>query len=108
MVTRSRNTAAFGTTTRTVPTLNELRAHMADTGRGGADSALTWDDVNNLRARDAAGHIIDTNGGAGGGYVYTGQALLLDMNPHFDNAPLRLTQAPKTRGRVQRRGGCHS
>ena len=87
-------TAAFGTTTRTVPTLSELRAHMDATGRGDADSALTWDDINNFRARDAAGNLIDTNGEAtAGGYVYTGQALLLDMNPHFDNAPLRLTQA---------------
>ncbi|MDB5540940.1 MAG: heme peroxidase [Devosia sp.] len=86
-------TAAFGTTTRTVPTLSELRAHLAATGRGDADSALTWDDIGNLRARDAAGNVLDTNGTSAGGYVYTGQALLLDMNPHFDNAPLRLTQA---------------
>lgn len=90
--TQAYTTAAFGTTTRTIPTLNELRAHLAATGRGDADSVLTWDDINNLRARDAAGNLIDTNGGAAGGYVFTGQALLLDMNPHFDNAPLRLTQ----------------
>ncbi len=69
-----------GLTTRTVPTLNELRQHVIDTGR----DALTWDDVNNYRARDTSGHLIDTNGAAAGGYVYTGQALLLDMNPTFD------------------------
>jgi Ca2+-binding RTX toxin-like protein len=81
-----------GLTTRTLPTLDELRQHMADTGRGSADSALTWDDINNLRARDATGHLIDGNGAlTAGGYAYTGQALLLDMNPHFDSA--RLTPA---------------
>jgi Ca2+-binding RTX toxin-like protein len=71
-----------GTTTRTVPTLAELRAHLVATGR----DDLTWDDVNNYRARDASGHVIDTNGAAVGGNVYTGQALLLDMNPHIDSA----------------------
>lgn len=71
-----------GLTTRTVPTLNELRDHVLATGR----DALTWDDVNNYRARDASGHVFDTNGSDAGGYVYTGQALLLDMNPTFDNA----------------------
>ena len=69
-----------GLTNRTVPTLDELRAHMLATGRDG----LTWDDINNFRARDAAGHLIDTNGAAAGGYVHTGQSLLLDMNPDFN------------------------
>ena len=86
-----------GLTNRTVPTLDELRAHMLATGR----DALTWDDINNLRARDAAGHVIDTNGAAAGGYVYTGQAVLLDMNPdfsliNFNNAAIKaggVTQA---------------
>ncbi|WP_172599275.1 peroxidase family protein [Rhizobium leguminosarum] len=68
-----------GTTTRTVPTLAELRAHLLATGR----DDLTWDDVNNYRARDAGGHVIDTNGATVGGYVFTGQALLLDMNPNI-------------------------
>jgi Ca2+-binding RTX toxin-like protein len=71
-----------GTTTRTLPTLAELRAHLVATGR----DDLTWDDVNNYRARDADGHVIDTNADSVGGYVYTGQALLLDMNPHVDSA----------------------
>ena len=74
-----------GTTTRTVPTLNEMREHIRETGR--AD--LTWDDINNLRSRDDHGQVIDTNGAAAGGYVYTGEALLLDMNPRFDAARLQ-------------------
>jgi Ca2+-binding RTX toxin-like protein len=74
-----------GTTTRTVPTLNEMRQHIRETGR--AD--LTWDDINNLRARDDHGQVVDTNGIAAGGYVYTGEALLLDMNPRFDAARLQ-------------------
>lgn len=68
------------TTTKTVPTLGELRAYVEATGR----DALTWDDINNYRTRDAQGHVIDTNGTAAGGYVYTGQPLLLDMNPNFN------------------------
>jgi Ca2+-binding RTX toxin-like protein len=74
-----------GTTTRTVPTLAELREHIRETGR--AD--LTWDDINNLRERKDDGQLVDTNGPAAGGYVYTGEALLLDMNPRFDAARLQ-------------------
>jgi Ca2+-binding RTX toxin-like protein len=81
----SPNGLGVGTTTRTVPTLNEMREHIRDTQR--AD--LTWDDINNLRARDDHGQVIDTNGPAAGGYVYTGEALLLDMNPRFDAARLQ-------------------
>ncbi len=55
----------------TLPTLDELRAHIVATGR----DALTWEDVNNLRNRDAAGHVIAGT---------SGSALLLDMNPRFD------------------------
>ena len=56
-------------TTKTLPTLAELRAHIDATGR----DALTWEDVaGDLRPRDASGHVI-----AGG----SGQPLLLDMNP---------------------------
>ncbi|TPK92269.1 hypothetical protein FJ934_20890 [Mesorhizobium sp. B2-4-12] len=69
-----------GQTTRTLPTLNELREHLRATMR----DDLTWDDINNLRARDAQGHVIDTNGSVPGGFNYTGEALLLDMNPRFD------------------------
>ena len=67
-------------TNQTLPTLNELRANIAATGR--AD--LSWEDIGNLRARDAHGQVIDTNSAAAGGSVSTGEALLLDMNPRFD------------------------
>jgi len=72
---------AFGETTNaTLPTLNELRAHLIATGR--AD--LTWEDVANLRNRDASGNIA-TGAEAGN----SGQALILDMNPRFDEAHFR-------------------
>ena len=71
-------TNAFGETTKdTLPTLSELRAHLVATGR----DDLSWADVLNLRNRDANG---DVASGAGAGS--TGQALLLDMNPHFNTA----------------------
>ena len=61
-----------GTSThQTLPTLDELRAHVEATGR----DALTWEDVNDLRNRDASGHVIAGT---------SGSALLLDMNPRFD------------------------
>ncbi len=62
-------------TNATLPTLNELRTHLDATKR----DALTWDDVANLRNRDAAGHVVAGT---------SGEALLLDMNPHFDRAHL--------------------
>ncbi|SMC31109.1 peroxidase family protein [Polynucleobacter kasalickyi] len=61
-------------TDSTLPTLNELRAHLVATGR----DDLNWDDISGLRNRDASGHVI-TGAGAG-----TGDAIILDMNPHFD------------------------
>jgi len=68
-------------TNQTLPTLDELRAHVDATSR----DALTWDDVLNLRNRDAKGHVIaDGQPGAG----QSGSALLLDMNPRFDEAHL--------------------
>ena len=68
----------FGETTNaTLPTLNELRTHLLATGR----DDLSWADVLDLRQRDATGHVVA--GGTG-----TGQALLLDMNPHFDTTRL--------------------
>ena len=69
----------------TLPTLAELNAHLRATGR----AELTWDDVNNLRARDAHGQIMDGDAAtAGTQAVKTGHALLLDMNPHFDTTRL--------------------
>ena len=71
-------TTADGTVTnQTLPTLDELRAHVEATGR----DALTWDDISNLRNRDAHGHVIATGQPGAGG---SGSALLLDMNPRFD------------------------
>ncbi len=48
-------------TNQTLPTLNELRQHVIETDR----AALTWEDVLN--------------------YHGSGQSLILDMNPRFDN-----------------------
>ena len=62
-------------TNDTLPTLNELRAHIVATGRDN----LTWEDLSDLRNRDDAGHV--TTG-------TSGEALLLDMNPRFDAAHL--------------------
>ncbi len=77
---------AFGNTTNaTLPTLNELRAHLTATGR--AD--LTWEDVSNLRNRDAHGQVIDSDPGTAGVQgTGSGAALLLDSNPRFDEAHL--------------------
>lgn len=69
-------TDAFGNVTdATLPTLNELRAHLVSTGR----DDLSWEDIANLRNRDASGHVTDGTSGA---------ALLLDSNPRFDEAHL--------------------
>ena len=70
-------------THQTLPTLSELRAHVLATGR----DDLTWDDIANFRVRDAQGHVLDADPNtAGVQAVYTREALLLDMNPHFDDA----------------------
>ncbi|RFC62254.1 hypothetical protein DYI37_17265 [Fulvimarina endophytica] len=66
-------------THETLPTLNELRAHIDATGR----ASLTWDDIGNLRNRDGAGQL---SGGS------SGESLLLDMNPRFDTAHLIAAQ----------------
>jgi|CXWL01.1.fsa_nt_gi Ca2+-binding RTX toxin-like protein len=71
----------------TLPTLNELRAHIIATGR--AD--LSWEDVTNLRNRDAEGQVADGS--------TSGQALLLDMNPRFD--AVRLFPVNDDLGKVQ-------
>jgi hypothetical protein len=62
----------------TLPTLNELRAHLRATGR----DDLTWEDVSNLRNRDMVTGDVIADGQPGAGL--SGHALLLDMNPHFD------------------------
>jgi Ca2+-binding RTX toxin-like protein len=58
-------TDAFGNqSTKTLPTLNELRQQVIDTGR----TALTWEDVTDYRHRDGNGHVVlyDTSGNAVG------------------------------------------
>ena len=71
------------TTNATLPTLGELNAHLIATGR----DPLTWDDVLNLRNRDANGDVIDSDlVTAGIQSTNSGQSLLLDMNPHFDTS----------------------
>ncbi|MEO8243388.1 MAG: peroxidase family protein [bacterium] len=70
-------------TNETLPTLNELRDHIAATGR----DAITWEDIGNLRNRDAGGHVVT---GA------SGEALLLDMNPRFDTTHLLTANGEST------------
>ena len=68
-------------TRQTLPTLNELRDHVADTTSAATNrAALNWEDVLDLRNRDAGTGAL-TSGNSG-------QALLLDMNPRFDAAHL--------------------
>ncbi|MHB2170139.1 peroxidase family protein, partial [Alsobacter sp. R-9] len=62
--------------TQTLPTLNELRAHLVETGR----DDLTWEDIGNLRNRDMVTGDVATGAAAGN----SGHALILDMNPRFD------------------------
>ncbi|MEZ5849316.1 MAG: peroxidase family protein [Hyphomicrobiaceae bacterium] len=65
----------------TLPTLNELRQHVIDTGR----APITWEDVTNLRMRDGNGQLLDTDANTDGVQTSgSGHALLLDMNPSFN------------------------
>ena len=64
-------------TNETLPTLNELRTYMEGTDR----DALTWEDISSLRNRDDAGHVTAGT---------SGESILLDMNPRFDEAHLLL------------------
>lgn len=68
-------------THQTLISVNTLREHMAATGR----DDLSWEDIGNVRNRDANGDVI-ADGQAGAGT--SGHALLLDMNPRFDAAHL--------------------
>ena len=79
-------TDGFGNVTQaTLPTLNELRAHIEATGRDG----LTWDDVLDLRVRDSNGQLVDFDAAAAGIQSQgSGHSLLIDMNPHVDGAHL--------------------
>jgi Ca2+-binding RTX toxin-like protein len=79
-------TGAAEETHATLPTINELRTHLLATGR--AD--LTWEDINNFRARDAHGQVVDQDGNAANGIqaISTGSPLLLDMLNRLDAAHL--------------------
>jgi Animal haem peroxidase/RTX calcium-binding nonapeptide repeat (4 copies) len=89
-------TDGFGVeTTMTLPTLNELRAHIEATGR----AALTWEDVLNLRQRDATGQLLDTDDlTAGVQTAGSGHAMLLDMNPGFS---MLVSNGTATSGHIQ-------
>ena len=84
------STAANGATTfshDTLPTLNELRAHLAVTGR----DDLSWADIGNLRARDALGHVIDLDPATDGLQAkLTDHTLIADMLPRLDDAHIRV------------------
>ena len=70
-------------TSNTLPTLNELRKHIITTGR--AD--ISWNDVGNLRARDAAGQILDLDPATAGIQPkLTDHTLIADMLPRLDAA----------------------
>ena len=72
----------------TLPTLNELRAHVAATGR----AALTWSDVLDYRNRDASGQLLDSDANTAGVQTSnSGHALILDMNPRFDSTRISQT-----------------
>ena len=72
-------------TKATLPTLNELRAELLKTKR----DDLTWDDINNLRVRDASGHVLDLTPGDGHlDPLNSGHTLIADFLPRIDAAHL--------------------
>ena len=72
-------------TKATLPTLNELRAHVAATGR----DDISWSDIGNFRARDASGHLLDLDATTLGLQAkLTDHALLADFLPRLDAAHL--------------------
>ena len=72
-------------TKATLPTLNELRAHVAATGR----DDISWSDIGNLRVRDASGHVLDLDATTAGLQAkLTDHALIADLLPRLDAAHL--------------------
>jgi Ca2+-binding RTX toxin-like protein len=70
-------------THKTLPTLNELRAYLRSTGR----DDLSWEDINNLRVRDASGKVLDLDPNTAGIQAkLTGHTLLADFLPRLDAA----------------------
>ena len=69
----------------TLPALNELRQHLQQTGR----DDLSWGDINNLRARDSQGHVLDLDPTTDGlQAVFTGHVLIADLLPRLDQVHL--------------------
>ena len=67
-------------THNTLPTLNELRAYLLATGR----DDLSWSDINNMRARDEHGKVLDLDPAAGTQAKLTDHILIADMLPRLD------------------------
>ena len=80
-------------TNRTLPTLNELRSHLLETGR----SDLTWADLDNLRVRDeTTGKVLDLDPATAGIQAkLSGHTLLADFLPRLDAAHLFNSQTVK-------------
>ncbi|MCS5704563.1 hypothetical protein NZK27_00005, partial [Synechococcus sp. FGCU-3] len=71
--------------TDTLPTLNELRRHIIQTGR----DDISLGDLANLRTRDAQGKVLDLDPGTPGIQAkYTGHTLLADFQPFYDGRVL--------------------
>jgi Animal haem peroxidase/Bacterial Ig-like domain/RTX calcium-binding nonapeptide repeat (4 copies) len=71
----------FTTTNKTLPTLNELRAYLLATGR----DDLSWGDIDNLRVRDASGHVLDLDPVTNGLQAKdSGHTLIADFLPRID------------------------
>jgi len=79
--TRQNPDGTTSSTFQTLPTLNELRAHLKATGR----DDLTWGDLDNLRVRDAKGNVLDIDPNTPGiQAAYTGHTLIADSLPRLD------------------------
>ena len=85
----------------TLPTLNELRAYLAKTGR----DDLSWSDISNLRVRDANGKVLSL---AGGNPVLTGDTLIADQLPRLDAAHLLVDPLSGVNGHVDLLAGFDS
>jgi len=72
-------------TKATLPTLNELRAHVVATGR----DDISWSDIGNFRVRDASGHVLDLDATTAGLQAkLTDHTLIADFLPRLDAAHL--------------------
>ena len=85
----------------TLPTLNELRAYLAKTGR----DDLSWSDISNLRVRDANGKVLSL---AGGNPVLTGDTLIADQLPRLDATHLLIDPLSGVNGHVNLLAGFDS